>query len=571
MSLKSNDPVKISQITTSEKEDGYWAFEAMIRINVAMGRDAPIFTTNANPDKLWELYLGGMSGGKWPHYKCNTCKRFVQTYGGLVTIQEHQSFVKPMSGDEFLGKACLTHPLIWRGSPTDWPKFFRYSVHLMNEEVIKSGITGVFYSSEKTWGVPVTGQWTHMSAENPRVVADTPVKTCFQMMAEKKEEYGMLCRALAGYPQAAVNQAVRILEGEILCRSEKAMGVAKWFKRLHESLVGMRGRQRDNLIWLAVAGAPPGFCHVGSTVISTLLDDIIAGYPVAVIQDRWAKKLHPMTYQRPTAPPKSGTIDQAEKLVEKMKLAPSLERRYATLDDVQTKLWVPTPPMAELVEGGVFSHLRQSSKPSVGKLDLPPLAITWEKFQRTVLPTAQAMEVYIPNARCGFYGLTAAVHPDAPPILQWDGLEGHPRNTASIYVYRNGSMPSNWGLTAGSWVKVTAVFEGPHKWQEPSKFLHHGDEVNFALEGAWDCNPNNIGLSLFPETLRAELHEVRSVIEAYSNKGKINNPELGNANGISFPKLAGKKPAISAQNALSVTIRVINSDGTAVYILDRWD
>jgi hypothetical protein len=86
-----------------------------------------------------------------------------------------------------------------------------------------------------------------------------------------------------------------------------------------------------------------------------------------------------------------------------------------------------------------------------------PQKMTLEKFQRTVLPSALEVFFKVPAGRAQFYGLTTAVHPDAPPIFQWDGLDGYPRNPVSWYVYDKGSWAKGWGLTAGAWAKVTAV------------------------------------------------------------------------------------------------------------------
>ena len=77
----------------------------------------------------------------------------------------------------------------------------------------------------------------------------------------------------------------------------------------------------------------------------------------------------------------------------------------------------------------------------------------------------------------------------------------------------------------------------------------------FALPNCVDKGEPSCGL--FPETLRSELREVRSVIEAHSNKTKV--PPGGNANGIAF---GGSNP---------IRLRVTTVGGTAEYIVDRFD
>jgi hypothetical protein len=139
-------------------------------------------------------------------------------------------------------------------------------------------------------------------------------------------------------------------------------------------------------------------------------------------------------------------------------------------------------------------------------------------------------------------------------------MEGHPRNAVSWYFYSEGSTAAQWGMTAGAWAPVSAVFLSPHEWQEPSRFAHQGMHAFFAVEGCRDAR--NPGLALFPEILKAEFHGIRAVIEAYSNRGVLETGEGNTANGLAFAR--GEHPN-------SLTLRVRAAGGAAVYTLDRWD
>ena len=69
------------------------------------------------------------------------------------------------------------------------------------------------------------------------------------------------------------------------------------------------------MIWAAVASAPAGWCHVKSSIVGSLLDDIKSGMSFVTIQNRWEMKLDPTRYLRPQAAPDAGNIQQAEKVV----------------------------------------------------------------------------------------------------------------------------------------------------------------------------------------------------------------------------------------------------------------
>ena len=540
------------------KDDDYATFEKLIQTRVAFSGDGALFETAATPEELWNAYLDGFPSGrhvepterldfsgpsdKRQYYNCHSCKKFIQTYGGLVKID----------GDG------TSHSLLWNiGASIEEvrpPAFFANSVRELAHLVARSRVTGVFLSSEVIFGTPVTktpkdgrGPWTHLSGLNPKIF-DGRLKTASQAMAEKREDYKMLLHALADYPPPVVEQALKVLRADAVDRSEKTLGVAEWFYKVH----GMQGPTKNNQIWAAVATAPPGFCHVRSTMTATLMDDIKAGISFDEISRRWADKMRPDKYQRPTAAPTEGAIEQAEKLVAKLGVEKSLERRFATLDDVLAKVWTPTPKQEDRpqAQGSVFDHLKKQAA-AVKEVELPATTMTFEKFSRTALSSAKTIEILVPN-HGNFYGLLTAVDLGAPAILQWDGLEGHPRNPASAYVYIRGSTSTRWNLTPG-WRTVTAIFLPPHQWQDKAKFTHQGtSQAFFAIDGCQDTEPS--GLALFPEILKSEFHGIRSVIEKHSNSRNVSG--VGNANGLGF------------HNSSPVTVRV---NGSSTYVLDRWD
>jgi hypothetical protein len=206
-------------------------------------------------------------------------------------------------------------------------------------------------------------------------------------------------------------------------------------------------------------------------------------------------------------------------------------------------------------KGGMFDVLKAPPN-TVRQLMLPPKSLSWEKFAREVLPEATALEVHAPRVG-SYYGLVTAADPEAKPILQWDGLVGQLRNPVNWYFYHGGSPAETWRLTAG-WQSVSAVFLAPHQWQEPDRFTHQGENVFFAIEGAQDTREG--GLALFPETLRQELREIRSVVEAYSRTLQLEGRTEGNANGIAFGRERG-----------NLRVRVTARGSITEYTLDRWD
>lgn len=400
---------------TNEKEHRYEDFLVAVKdkFNYLAREYGKLFTTDA--EGLWDIYLNNLPETLRQVYNCRACRHFVERYGNLVFIKEDGTTVSAL----------------WSLTP---PDYFKDSMSKLKATVESARVNGVFISDTIVLGQPRTGEWKHLSVDVPLSLKNqSRVKDAGQMMAEKKEDYGMLSRGIVAFPVESVNTALTLLESETLYRSDRVLGVAKWFKEVHEkrSLVA-NSRCRENIVWLAVANAPTGFCHIKSSMIGTLLEDITDGLSYDMVKARFDEKMNPSNYMRSQSAPSVNQIREAEKMVEKLGVAPALSRRYATLDEIPEFLWkkalhnhmdkgntVPT--------GGVFSHLIPNAQSVNADMSLPVKLMTWEKFVNTVLPTADNIEAKIEDVN-RFMALVTAQDPTAPNIFQWD-------NTFSWYYH----------------------------------------------------------------------------------------------------------------------------------------
>lgn len=143
--------------------------------------------------------------------------------------------------------------------------------------------------------------------------------------------------------------------------------------------------------------------------------------------------MRPSQHARTQAPPKEGAIKEAERLFARLELESALPRRYARLDEIPAvgRVWTPNARTSPRVApGGVFSHLAEPAAPPLPG-ERGAVTMTWEKFQRTVLPSARTIEARIPNGADRFAALITAANADAPPMLAWDRPDA--RNPFSWY------------------------------------------------------------------------------------------------------------------------------------------
>lgn len=514
-----------------EYDDFLRRVENRFRLNVGTG---PLFTTDA--DGMWPAYLAAMPDEHRQYHNCHACRQFIERFGPLATISE----------------AGGVASAVW--NEDDAPEFYKPAIRAMERIVRRAKITGVFLCESVTWGTPVTGVWTHFALTPPReIIYRRSVLTAGQAMAEKREDFKTVMTALNEFSLPVIEQALTLLRTESLYRSEKVVGPAQWLHDLHAARAATKGAAKANVVWRAIAAAPPGFCHPRSSMVGTLLEDIAGGMNFAEVSKRFADKMHPLQYQRPQAAPTAGAIASAEKVMQQLGAAGSLARRFCRVDEVQA-LWRPTLKKDEAPAGGVFGHLKPKGA-EAPNMSIPAQTMTWDKFQRTVLPTAERIEFLAPS-HGGYSALVTAANADAPPILQWDREDA--RNPVSWYFWNGGSSAGSFGLRGGCFVEVEAVTLKPSMWNGGND--HQGAGVLFILAGARESRQS--GTALFPEILKAEFHGIRSVIEAFSRNASIE--------GMGEPHAAGVMLNNGDKN-WNATVRVWSAGKSLDYRLDRWD
>ena len=505
-----------------------------LRKNTADGQ--VLFTTDV--EGMFDLYLDTLPESERQFHNCHCCEDFIERYGHLVTIDEN-------------GK---TTSAFWHEDDTEDLPYYVMLVNL-RQTVEAAKVTGVHLSKETFWGSARTGDWTHL-ATPARYVYLQGALTAGQKMAELKENFKDVLRALIEFDEKTVNTALEILNTEHLYRTEKVRGGAQWLADRHRDRKTGAG---VNLLWRAVASAPTGFMHPRASMLGTLLEDIEKGKSFAEVKRAFDAKMHPLRYQRPQAAPKEGAIDAAEKLFEKLGLARSLERRYARLEEVEG-IWWPAAVRETKRFYSIFGHLKAKGQPEWNTLKMPPSTMTWAKFRDTVMPDADKIEFFTPNMHLNFGTLLTALYDDAPPILLWDKPEL--RNPVSSYIYNGGLTPDKFNLGVG-WQEVMTICLRPHAWFGG----HYPNQTEGAMLLLKDCKDLTNGKHncLFPENLRGDLHGARAVIEAASKAATRHGIEYASASGIQLEKMENGRVFNTTR------LRVTVGGAVTEYRLDRWD
>lgn len=497
-----------------------------------------LFTTDAHvAEPLADVFLNHLPDEVRQDHTCNCCRGFLKRYGGLAVIDDNG----------------VVRSALWGFG--GYPRVYAAAISTLLMRVERSNPTGVFLHDEPLIARPHDGSRTHFGLQHDNLFHHD-IMTKAQAMAAKREDHKTLKRALEEYPRADCNRALTLLAADALYRGEQHVAPVRFLIETHDAVARVHPGRRDAILWQAVAEAPAGFCSPRGTMVGTLIEDIQGGLPDHDIKARFASKKDPTKYKRPQAAPAAGNIAQAEKAIEKLDLATAMRRRFARRDEVKA-IWRSQHKNPAVVQTGVFVGVAIKGEatrrvPLGHPVESGP--ITWAKFQRDVMPSALAIEVWVPQV-CSLTSILTSQDPEAKPIMRWDRADR--RNPFSWFVYAGHRDSEDWGIKPG-WNRVDMISDSPAVWGIPVPYCEYNVMPILYIPGAYDRRPS-LDMMLFPEVLRSALHPYRASIEAYSRANKMEPPNSESACGVVInPKSQTK-------------VRVTTDHGIITYTIDRME
>lgn len=509
-----------------------------------------LFVVDPGP-LMYPEFIDGLPEDVREEHNCRACADFIERTG-------HQVFI---SADGEVIPAYWDHTVV--------PAMYKPAVKAIQKRVAKGSIMFQLFTDREVIGTAYdTFPHFHLKHEcQACIVETTELENADQSKAFSREDHRNLLRSLFDFNITILRQVKHLLDNDQIPNGQIIADRLNWLIKiqidLERAVIG-NGR-RKNIIWRYVAEAPAGWCAVRGSILGKMLRSMKEGEELETIIAEFAERAKAENYMRATAAPTEGNLNRAEKIIASLDLKESLERRYAALDEVPT-IWSPAAEKADAkhIKGaGVFDALRSSTKRKkpveVENTTVDIVTVTFAKFRDKVLPNARKLEMYIVRGNGPFAGCMTAVHPDANPILQWDADDQ--RNPLSLYAYNGGSAPEHWGLTANTWVEIKGIMLAPYMMHNEQAHSKHPRGALLILDGARDSE--NTDLALFANTLRAELHEIRTTIEAYSNSATMGESPEG--------QLVQGFMLNDQQKGLRVRVRVTTDLGSAIYLIDRWD
>jgi hypothetical protein len=533
---------------------------AQLNYTAVAGANTELFRVALPKGKLFETYLDNLPAEHRAQMDCSCCRGFLKRFGALVTISTEE------------GHAGEIKSVLWGdAAETDGRAgVFANSVKAMRELIEAAQIEHHFLSSLKVLGEPEKGGYEHFALTNANVF-EHGTKKPHEIVAEEYQHYKNLSEFVGKTAQHVIDSAVAFFKNDGRLKTHANwVGHIEWlaaFKRQREPL---EAKEKKAFTWFHIATQGYGRKNIYKGPVGTFIDNVIKGDTHEVATRKFLEMVKGTNFMRPKAAPKEGAVKRAETIFEKMELAPSLERRNLTHEELCCKIWSqPQPEVKPEEKASLFGHLKTHEEKREIKPVLPQVnhgTITLKRFLEEVLPEAQ--EIYFEyghHYHTHKFNLSAyltAVHADAKPILIWDKEDD--RNPVSGYVYHGGSTPANWCLPAKE-VRITNIVLDPQCWNKDetaTKPFVFGaqNSMMFVLESGYDARLSG-ATPMFPQTFRSELHEVRSVMESFFASKALT------------PLVEGQQPVVgliaNTNGDNFLPLKVVKKDAIVHYVIDR--
>lgn len=399
-------------------------FRALLQdhFNEIVKSENPLFITDADEDKLYNLYLDSFPAGTNPtfrkrrEYDCSCCRRFVKNIGKLVSFMDGQM----VTVWDFDTKSDVYQPVV--DALAAYVKTCAVvNPYYVSRNMISDGKFGTEMNYEYDADHKAVRTWDHFAVEIPQrfIVNSYDVST---KMAEWRDSANVFKRSLEELTMDAVDTVLELIAQNSLYRGKEFEGLVRGFKSDKQVYDRLPDEKKSAYVWMAPGGASMNRLRIRNTAIGTLLVNLSEGMDVDAAVTAFEKVVAPANYKRPKAIFTKKMLEDAQKTVTELGYMNSLARRFATLDDITANnIMFCNRDAAPRVMGAAnpFEAMAKSLGTDPKKFGRAE-EIGIEKFVKEVLPTAAGLELFMENRFSkNMVSLIAPQDKSAPSMFKW--------------------------------------------------------------------------------------------------------------------------------------------------------
>ena len=385
-------------------------FSLGIKTKFKMMSSHPLYEVDVDAQKLWDTYLDSFENDpifiKNREHDCSACCAFIKKAGKIVAIINN----KMVS--------------IWDFEIPNEPEYDKVAKNLA-ALVHSSKIKGPFYHYESS-----IGQDKSLAAFDNKPISFNHISfnlppSCFldkkaiaTKIGDVITDTDMFKRSLEMMSLDALNNVIDLINQNSIYKGREFLEVVKEFKKAKIEYDSLDDSAKDLFLWIS---RPVTVTRFKNLVIGTLVEDLSNNVDLEDAVRMFESKVAPQNYKRSSALITKGMIEQAKKTLEESGLISSLQRRYATIDDITINdVIFADRSIKPKLSGSMLDDLAPTKSASVKNFDKIE-EIDVKDFLEKIIPTATSIELFMkPNFVNNLFTLIAPADPTSPSIFKWD-------------------------------------------------------------------------------------------------------------------------------------------------------
>lgn len=387
-----------------------------------MSKDSSrLFTVNVDTEELYNLYLDSFPAGtneiyrERREYDCSCCRHFIRDVGNVVSIKNGELHT------------------IWGINPVSDDKYNVVTAAL-DAYVKQKAVSGVFLKKEKRIGTPENREMLPTGKINKyeHFFVDLPEICIFKEyyghtlegdLSQFRDIRNVFKRSLDEISKEAVDTVLELIAQNSLYKGAEWKKQLTEFKNYQKEYKRLTDEQKELWTWekSIVAGAVIG--KIRNHSIGTLLVNISEGMDLDLAVRKYEQIVAPVNYKRPKAIFTKKMLENAKKTITEFGYMDSLQRRFATLDDITVNnILFSNKDAAKRITGAMdlFDEMEQDVAIDPKRFSKVE-EISAEDFIKNVLPVAKELEVYLENKHIqNMVSLIAPEVADAKTMFKWN-------------------------------------------------------------------------------------------------------------------------------------------------------
>lgn len=375
----------------------------------------PLFRVGIDKDILWETYLKSFPEGtnnvfrKRQEYDCSCCRHFIKNIGDVVSMDEGGNIMSIWDIDD----------------PVD--DGFAVVASALSKLIHAQKIVGIFLSPTRFVGVEKTFEnmvdhvhtWEHFYVQVPNVYVRN-AKDIPTLLGEARASHDVMLRSLSEITTDAVGTVIELIDQNAIYRGAEFSTAVDKFRHIKKQWDTLDEEKKDRFAWLQAHKGNNVITRMRNTAIGTLLVDLSNGVDLERAVKSFETIMAPSNYKRPTALVTTAMIEKAKETLTDLGLMSAIQRRFATIDDIDIRNVIFMDRSSDVPNKDVFDEIAgtvSDKGKKLSRVDEVPITV----FLQDWVPHATSIEIMPEGMHKGnFVSIIAPDDPTAAPLFKWN-------------------------------------------------------------------------------------------------------------------------------------------------------